>query len=263
MNTTELTYKNVARQMNERLTIKDKTGNLDLTGISNFDTFSNVYITCLYQDVLMRVSSLNIQTTGDKSAQDFIGIHLEHGADSIKLNSTSRIHTRKTDVSEIQERIQNVILEHRVAVDLEAVNEHIPEVLHNAKVHPFEQFYFLRCGFSKTEGFFDIAIGDFGYGIRGTLKQKSEYSYLASKPHMYSIEKSFIPKVTSKNEARGMGLSELHDYFLEQSKGVLFLSSGDGYYLIENDLEKHSVTSGNLEYNLNGVQILLRFFCSE
>lgn len=246
--------------MNDRLIIKGETGNLDLTNISGYDTFSNVYITCLYQDVLMRVSSLSIQTTGDKSAKDFIGVLLEDGADNIKLNSTVRILVRDTDVSEITESIQKIILDNQIAVDLEAVNEHIPEVLHNAKVHPFEQFYFIRCGFSKNKGILDVAIGDFGYGIRGTLQKKSEYSYLSSKPHSQSIEKSFIPQVTSKNEARGTGLSELHDYFLEQKRGVLFLSSGDGYYLIENDLEKQSVTSGNLEYNLNGVQILLRFF---
>ncbi|MBU1024322.1 hypothetical protein KKB99_08590, partial [bacterium] len=164
--------------------------------------------------------------------------------------------------SEIKILLQELIYEYDINTDLEGINEHVPELLDNARIHTVEPFYYMRCHYSKDKNYFDVAIGEVGLGIKNTLVKNSTYSYLRSEHHMRAISKAFEPMVSGKSESRGTGLSEVHDYFFDNKQHLLFLSSGDGYYLIKHENGDTQIQSGNLRYNLTGVQILLRFGCN-
>jgi hypothetical protein len=275
MNTTELTYKNVARYVAEKMKIYENRFEFDLTKISILDAFSSVYLSCSIVDAIRKVkviiSALNKEVSLPSSVisfsdhidpDDIIWGSVNRDPDTIELDKTA-IFTKKTEDTEVQNMLQELILELGIDVDLEGINEHLPELIDNARIHTVEPFYLMRCHYSEEERYFDIIIGDIGLGIKATLVKNSTYSYLRDEYHMRAIAKAFEPTVSGKSNFRGTGLSETHDYFFNSNKNLLFLCSGDGYYLINHKDDETQIQSGNLMYNLTGVQMLLRFGCDK
>lgn len=276
----DLNFKNVARYFSEIVTREELYVNVDLRNAKSADTFSIAYSICLVNSEIRalreQIDQKNEKNSSKRSEEAKWGVEVDYsqffGSDDrleeilypspsgFEFDKTYRIPA-SSDIDLITDTILESIINNKINVDIPGIHEHVPEILHNAKVHPIEPFYFLRCHISEIERYFDIVIADIGLGIKGTLSKKAEYSYLEEKPSMHSIIKAFEPMVTSRNEPRGTGLSEAHDYFIEHTESTMFLSSNDGYYLIEHENGNEVITAGNLRYNLNGVQILLRFGC--
>lgn len=245
---------------------------MDLSTVEEIDAFSYVYIVCLVDNAMRKLGL--IQHLMDPLLSPPLQLILPEHSDFFKdsllypCQNADELFVDRTyvvnhdqDIQEIGDLVNSLIIDEKIGIDLQGLNENLPEILHNAKVHSVEPFYLFRCHFSVTNKYFDTVIADIGLGIKGTLSKKAEYSYLKDKPSMHSIIKAFEPMVTSRNEPRGTGLSEAHDYVIEHSESTMFLSSNDGYYLIEHEDGAEVINAGNLRYNLNGVQILLRFGC--
>jgi len=262
----EITYLNVAQFASENL--KFSSGQLfaDFTKPKSFDTFSYVYLSCCLYDVYKKRSVKGIrfpQGSGYFHFNNFVWEYFPEGIKSFVLNKTVKILHEEFDIDEIEERIANIIIDNDINVPIPEVRENVSEITDNIKSHAIYPFMFMRCNYSPLDKFFDIAIGDIGLGIRNTLIKKNEYSYLASLTHREAIVKAFDARVTSKADARGLGLTMVSDYFIEEPKGILFLCSGDGYYMVNYKEVGEASSSGNLKYNIDGVQVLLRFRCKE
>lgn len=277
----DLNFKNVARCFSEIVTRKERVTDVNLRKAKSVDAFSIVYSICMVNSEIRIRGEQREKIKKENPSQpegitpstwvsfppfiDHRDVIIGYGYDpslDFKFDKTYRIFV-STDIELIIESILKVLNNSRIAIDIPGVHEHIPEILHNAKVHPVEPSYFLRGHYSEKFKYLDIVVADIGLGIKGTLSKKCEYSYLTDKPALFSIMKAFEPLVTSKNEIRGTGLSEAHDYFLEHKENTMFLSSNDGYYLIEHENGEPVISAGNLKYNLNGVQVLLRFGCEK
>jgi hypothetical protein len=277
----DLNFKNVARYLADTIHSVESGGEDRTESYDSLDSFSSIYLLCSMFDMARGYEA----RLGKKDAKSEImnsslikavvlliqNIHYPEVLDLIfqrKIDPELPFELKcdiahlipcSTEDSLVAQSVSEFIFEHKIPVSISALNEHLPEIINNARIHPIEPSYFFKCNYSKTGNYFDIAIGDIGLGIKGTLSKKAEYSYLKDKPAMHSIIKAFEPMVTSKNEPRGTGLSEAHDYFMEHPTSVMYLSSNDGYYLIEHENGKPVINAGNLKYNLSGVQILLRF----
>ncbi len=274
MNATELTYKNVARYVAENIEFAEKRFKFNISKISKLDAFSYVFIACSVANAFRQVEAKTSKSeekgpvlglilskiSKTVTLEDFLLKFFKRDPEKLELDETA-IFTKKTEDTEVQTMLQELILELGIDVDLEGINEHLPELIDNARIHTVEPFYLLRCHYSKEERYLDIVIGDIGLGIKATLVKNSTYSYLRDEHHMRAIAKAFEPMVSGKSDFRGTGLSEAHDYFFDSINNMLFLCSGDGYYLINHENDDTQIQSGNLRYNLTGVQMLLRFGC--
>lgn len=98
-----------------------------------------------------------------------------------------------------------------------------------------------------------FAIGDCGIGIRSSLSSRSDYAYLADRPHWEAAAKSLEPLVTRKNEG-GTGLTDVAD-IVKSLRGNMTLTTGNGYVRVT----RMGRTAGEMAYDLTGVQVEMSF----
>jgi len=256
----EMNFRNISRIMHERLKLKSDMCSVDLPDIENMDAFSSVYLSCCFADILKKAVSFGYSFPASPAFSRIFLDEMKNEISLMKLGESVKTPT-KTSLNDFEDAFQKIILTNGIMVDLPDVKEYASEIIHNVQSHAVEPFMLAQCDYSKEKGYFDIAIGDIGLGIKGTLQKKNEYSYLKSQNHAEAIRKAFEEGVTSKTEARGTGLPMVADYFREEKKGILYITSGNGYYMVGYDNGDFFEEYGNLEYNLNGVQIMLRFKC--
>ena len=257
----DLTFKNVARYVAENTKTAGLGNSIDLTDAGSFDAFSQIYLSCIIFDSIRELPFSQEfrqqipSTRMDHPLLFMLPKEFDIAHSIIQYPYVTLDSDRKkkfqfvnsiTPIDKVSDFIKNWILSANIDVNLKDVLELVPEITHNAKIHAVEPFYVIRLDYSESGGYLDVVIADIGLGIKVFIN---------------SIIKAFEPMVTSKNEPRGTGLSEAHDYFLEHEESLMFLSSNDGYYLIDHENGDEVITAGNLKYNLNGVQVLMRFGC--
>ncbi len=262
MNTTELTYKNVARYVAENVKIDENKLELDLD-ISNADSYSILYLNLLI--FFYESSKVGFQTHIKYPSDKLIFgpsffIHFKPDNEEFKWKLAQTMHVMR-DIAEedIESEFDELIFRNKINIDVSHAKECMGEILSNVTSHSGENVYLMRCNLNEDKRYFDFVIGDVGFGIKNALSRKDVYKDLENKSDCDAIVKAFEKGVTSKVDARGYGLPMIQEYFLEKPECKLFLSSGNGYYMIDHSLSKSPIRTGSLHYDLQGVQILMRY----
>lgn len=262
MNPVELTYKNVARYVAENFEIDGNNWRLNIQ-VTDADSFSIVYLKLLifFYELPKVGFQTHIQYPGHKLVLGPESLnHFQPDNEEFKWKLAQTMHVmRDVEEEDIEREFDKLIFRNKINIDVSHVKECMGEILSNVTSHSGENVYLMRCDLNEDKRYFDFVIGDVGFGIKNALSRKNAYNYLENKSDSDAIVRAFEKGVTSKIDDRGYGLPMIQEYFLEKPECKLFLSSGNGYYMIDHSLSKSPIRTGNLHYDLQGVQILMRY----
>lgn len=267
----DLNFKNVARYVAEHIEEQpvDETRVIRLHKLNprHLDAYAMVYLTMINLGMAKIRPSLNLNiVTYRFSGYDPLVFKQMNSYDELKfqLNETvSLASSLDTDI--ISDTLNDLFYESKFETftSIKVIKESVSEVLFNVQSHTSEPFSLVRFSYYEDNGYFDIVIGDIGEGIKKTLIKKALYSDLSEKEHFEAIRMAMDMGVTSKTDSRGYGLYEIKKDFLSNKTDLFFISSGDGYFMVDHNLPKSPYRAGNLRFGLPGVQVLLRFGCEK
>ena len=258
----ELTYKNVARYVAENEEIDDKQWRLTIEA-NDVDSYSILYLNLMV--FFYQLSKVGFQTNIRYSAEKILigPQHFKHlipDDKGFKWKLAQTMHVMSNvDEDYIEEEFNELIYRNKIAINVPLVKECMGEIISNVQSHSGEKVYLMRCDLNEEKGIFDLVIGDVGFGIKTALSEKDDYQDLLNVKDSVAITKAFEKGVTSKQDARGYGLPLIQERILENQECSLFLSSGKGYYMIDHQLSQSPIRCGELQYEMQGVQILMRF----
>ncbi len=182
---------------------------------------------------------------------------------STSLNDVIDIASTNSDIAdEIVDYASDLIEHNGLNVDAGEVHDCISELVDNFAQHSesflgaFAMQYYPPKRFGgirpTSRGRVEIAIGDCGIGIRTSLARNELHARVLNEPHHVAIRRALEPLVSTRAEG-GTGLTEVRA-IARRIRGVLRLTSGDGYYIMSRSgIEMYGTTASNL----SGVQIQL------
>ena len=182
---------------------------------------------------------------------------------STSLNDVIDIESTNFDIADdIADYAWDLIERNRLNIDVSLVHDCVSELVDNFAQHSrsflgaFAMQYYppRRIGGRRptSRGRVEFAIGDCGVGIRTSLARNQLHAHLLNEAHHVAIQKSLEPLISARDEG-GTGLTEVRA-IARRIRGVLRLTSGDGYYIMSRSGREMYGTTTN---DLPGVQIQL------
>jgi hypothetical protein len=158
--------------------------------------------------------------------------------------------TREMDLADrTVSKIADLLHRNRVHVPIEEFCLAVSELVDNFALHAKIQTGVMMLQLYPRKKSIYFIIGDYGIGIRESLSQNPQYSYLKERPHLDAIRKA-IEFGVSRFEGRGTGFYDVIDT-VTRWHGSFTLVSHDGY--LKFDGEKYLI--GQMGYQLPGVQV--------
>lgn len=159
--------------------------------------------------------------------------------DSVDFMPLQEIQPNITNIAEISSRVARCLMPHASDNDCFQLLEYsCGEVIGNCKQHSGGIGY-MSAQYAQNKDLARIAISDNGIGILESFRTNDSPHYVQGMNHSQAIELALRPTVSSTShlqtmyggsENRGVGLSMIHS-FMHQSKGIIFIGSGNAYYL--------------------------------
>ncbi len=243
---------------------------LDLRDVTFLQPFAVVYLGMVLRYHNSRGNFFDIDLPENKKVCDYLSRHnfykrfnfnhqvineqnLRRIEKSSSLNDILDITPDSYLGDEVSRRVFELLHDNRVQIETSVVSEHIAEVVDNFSNHARERLGAFLVQYFPNAKSFRVAIGDTGVGIKGSLSENLRFRYLQTKEASVALTEAFKPLVSRRSEG-GTGLSDLRDYIIA-SKGYLYCSSDDGYYMIQ----EGRISTGKMPFNLPGVQMEFGF----
>jgi hypothetical protein len=243
---------------------------IDLSGVNFFEPFALIYLGMFLRHHNSRGITFDVIPPADPNARGYLTRQnfwqrfnfdpatltpdlLHRMTTSTSLNDIVDIEPRPYIAEEVAQAVVEVLCPGsvpRIAVEVGIVGEMVSELVDNFAEHAQGPLAAFTMQLYPNGRRFDLAIGDCGVGIRGSLAGNPQYAHVASLPHHEVALLAFHPGVTAKQSGGGTGLWDVRDA-VRRLSGVLRLATGDGYVQARGDQMKR----GSMQFDLAGVQI--------
>jgi hypothetical protein len=262
-----LTFYSVGR-LCSTLRIRRNAGYLDLSDVEFFTPFALVYLGMLLRHYESQGYGFNPRLPAHPEAREYLSRQnfwkrFKFSEETIRrerlrfptstsLNDILDIESSDYAGEEIGDRVKEMLIENGSAVSPTTVGSMVSELVDNFSQHSDRTLAALAVQYYPRLKRVRIAIGDCGIGIRASLIQNPEHSWLENYPHHVAIKHALTPGVSRKRQG-GIGFTDVLDG-IEELNGVLRISSGDAYITMR---RRSRATYGPMRFNLPGVQLEL------
>ena len=249
---------------------------IDLSNVSFVEPFGLIYLGMFLRHFNSLGCSFEIVTPRSRQVRKYLDTQRFWERYNIPMNMTGSSSlpglasfTSLRDVIDIEndqyiaDDVGNMVYEilsrHSVKVSVGLVTEIVVELVDNFSRHSGQQLAACAIQLYPNLKKLHFAIGDCGVGIRDSLSKSPHYRHLSTAPHYEAAVKALEEGVTGGVEG-GTGFGTVREDVVELG-GQMFLCTGDGWISIE--AERDDVQSGQMAYDLPGVQIEVTVSVSE
>jgi hypothetical protein len=174
---------------------------------------------------------------------------------STSLNDIVDIEKLNYIGDDIGQKVRQVLISSDCYVSPDTVSLMVSEVVDNFAQHSGKNLAALALQYYPRLGVLKIGIADCGIGIKASLCENPDHSWLDSEPHHVCALEALKLGVSRKPPGQGgVGFVDVLDG-IDELGGVLRLATGDEYITVR----KKQALWGQMKYDMPGVQIELSF----